>query len=73
MSLEKDLFEAYTRPIKEKDLFKALNKSAKSISKRSASAIKQSEKFRLNKKTQDKILKSNQKSAKWLRSLLIRK
>ncbi|MGD1808976.1 hypothetical protein ACP6PL_26555 [Dapis sp. BLCC M126] len=73
MSLEKDLFKAYTRPIKEKDLLKALNKSAKSISKRSASAIKQSEEFRLNKKTRDKISKNNQKSAKWLLSLFIRK
>ena len=73
MSLEKDLFKAYTKPIKEKDLLKAVNKYTKSISKRSASAIKQSEEFRLNKKTQDQILKSNQKSTKWLRSLLIRK
>ncbi|MGK7919559.1 MAG: hypothetical protein AB4080_06075 [Trichodesmium sp.] len=73
MSLEKDLFKAYTRPIKEKDLFKALNKSAKSISKRSASVIKQSDEFRLKKKGQDKLFKDNLKSAKWLRSLLIRK
>jgi len=73
MSLEKDLFKAYTRPLKEKDLFKALNKSAKSISKRGASTIKQSDEFRLNKKTRDKINKDNLKSAKWLRSLLIRK
>ena len=72
MSLEKDLFKAYTKPIKDKDLFKALNKSTKSISKRTGSTIKQSEEFRLNKKTSDKMFKANQKSAKWLRSLFIR-
>ena len=71
MSLEKDLFKAYTKPMKEKGLFKALNQYAKSISKRGVSAIKQSEKFRFNKKTQDKIFKANQKCAKWLRSLFI--
>jgi len=73
MSLEKDLFKAYTKPMKEKDLVKALNKSAKSISKRATSAIKQSEEFRLKKKGQDKILKSSLKSGEWLKSLLVRK
>ncbi|NEQ38430.1 MAG: hypothetical protein F6K40_20030 [Okeania sp. SIO3I5] len=59
--------------MKEKDLFKALNKSAKSISKRATSAIKQPQEFGLKKKGQDKILKSNLKSANWLRSLFVRK
>ncbi len=72
MSLGKDLFKAYTKPIKEKDLFKALNKSSQAISEISIAAFKQSENIRLNQKTQNKIIEGNLKSVKWLRSLLIR-
>lgn len=72
MSLEKDLLKAYTKPIKEKDLFKALNKSSQAISKISIYAVKQSENIRLSKKTQNKIIEGNLKSVKWWRSLLIR-
>ncbi len=72
MSLGKDLFKAYTKPIKRKDLFKALNKSSQAISEISIAAFKQSENIRLNQKTQNKIIEGNLKSVKWLRSLLIR-
>ncbi|WP_426564861.1 hypothetical protein [Dapis sp. BLCC M172] len=73
MSLGKDLFKAYRKPIKEKDLFKALNKSSQAISDISISAVKQSQNIRLNQKTQDKIIKDNWKSVNWLRSLFVRK
>ncbi|MDE5111215.1 MAG: hypothetical protein O4965_16910 [Trichodesmium sp. St19_bin1] len=73
MSLEKDLFKAFTKPIKERDLLKTLKKSGKSAFRRTSSTIKQSEEFPSNKKARDELLKSNIKSSKWLRSLLIRK
>ena len=73
MSLEKDLFKAFTKPIKERDLLKTLKKSGKSAFRRTSSIIKQSEEFPSNKKARDELLKSNIKSSKWLRSLLIRK
>ncbi|MDJ0518942.1 MAG: hypothetical protein F6K22_18050 [Okeania sp. SIO2F4] len=72
MSLGKDLFKAYTKPIKRKDLFKALNKSSQAISEISIAAFKQSENIRLNKKTQKKIIEGNLNSVKWLGSLFIR-
>ncbi len=72
MSLAKDLFKAYTKPIKEKDLFKALNKSSQAISEISISAVKQSKNIRLNEKTQKEINQNVLKSLKRLRKQLIR-
>ena len=73
MSLEKDLFKAFTKPIKERDLLKTLKKSGKSAFRRTSYIIKQSEEFPSNKKARDKLIKGSIKSSKWLRSLLIRK
>ncbi len=56
MNLGKDIMKAYTKPVKEKDLFKILNKSAKQISKANISALKTFDKNRLDEKTQNKIL-----------------
>ncbi|MEM1169451.1 MAG: hypothetical protein AAGJ08_10355 [Cyanobacteria bacterium P01_H01_bin.35] len=49
-----------------------MNKSSKTISKISISAVKQSENFRLNEKNENKIIEENLKSLKWLRSLFIK-
>ena len=73
MSLEKDLFKQYLKPMKEKDLFKALKKTAKQASKRNISVVKNSDDFRLNKKGEKKVISSNLKSSKWWRSLIVRK
>ncbi|NES67790.1 MAG: hypothetical protein F6K24_22370, partial [Okeania sp. SIO2D1] len=47
MSLEKDLFKQYLRPMREKDLLKALKKSAKKASKANISMVKKSDDYRL--------------------------
>ncbi|NEP83250.1 MAG: hypothetical protein F6K39_36995 [Okeania sp. SIO3B3] len=73
MSLEKDLFKKYLIPVKEKDLFKALEKTAKKASKINISVVEKSENYRLNEKTRKKILSYSLKSTKWLRSLIVRK
>ncbi|NEP90903.1 MAG: hypothetical protein F6K18_31110 [Okeania sp. SIO2C2] len=73
MSLEKDLLKKYLRPMKEKDLFKTLKKTAKKASKTNISVVKNSDDYRLNKKAEKKIILSNIKSAKWLQSLIVRK
>ncbi|NEN87700.1 MAG: hypothetical protein F6K48_01700 [Okeania sp. SIO3H1] len=73
MSLEKDLSNKYLRPVKEKDLFKTLKKTAKKVSKMNISLVKKSDDYRLNKKVEKKIISDNFKSAKWLQSLISRK
>lgn len=70
--MSKNLFKGYIKPIKAKNLFKEVNKSSKTISKISISAVKQSENFRLNEKNENKIIEENLKSLKWLRSLFIK-
>ena len=59
--------------MKEKDLLKTLKKTAKKASKRSISVVKNSDDYRLNKKAEKKIILSNLKSSKWLKSLIVRK
>ena len=73
MSLEKDLLKQYLKPMKEKDLFKTLKKTAKQASKTNISMVKNSDDFRLNKKAEKNIISSNLKSSNWLRSLIVRK
>ncbi|NEQ71663.1 MAG: hypothetical protein F6K23_00355 [Okeania sp. SIO2C9] len=70
MSLEKDLFKQYLRPMREKDLLKTLKKTAKKASKANISMVKKSDDYRLSKKAEKKMILSNLKSAKLLRSLI---
>ena len=73
MSLEKDLFKNYLIPVKEKDLFKALEKAAKKASKANIYVVKKSENYRLTKKAEKQIFSFSSNSAKWLKSLIVRK
>ncbi|MDY7006502.1 MAG: hypothetical protein SWX82_21930 [Cyanobacteriota bacterium] len=52
---------------------KSWDKTAKYASKTNIFVVKKLDKNRLDKKTEKKIIKSNLKSAKWLRSLIVSK